>query len=243
MVARPRTVLIPVILLTVLVLTPRSAPAQVEKGLIPKPDPMTEEMPPALGGYIVLDDHWWSAVLADEPYLKMEEALDQIQKNEPKKAAASIRKASAHLRIAAARSLPESKKPLMDSVEELDALARDVQKGKEVSQEELTRIFATGLQALAQHHAYKASESWLAGKSISSGYDLKAGATDLGHAADLANSKEKKNIDILVVEAEQTADRMILEEEKQPENVTRLISEMQERARSLGWELGGGTKS
>jgi hypothetical protein len=211
----------------------------VDKGVFPDTELHTPPIPPE-GGFITLDERFWTTTLSDEPQLKLHEALDKLAAGDRKGAAQDILKAAAHSHVAGARSFKAEREQLAASEQELRVLAKKVHSGEITSADALTPAFARDLQALAQHHAARAALHWNDGHGIDTGYDLKAAAMDLTHALKWAGRDgDTETLDMLTV-AETASDQLIAEEKVDHEQITRLIDATNQKSRELGDLLRAG---
>lgn len=118
----------------------------------------------------------------DEPEGHLHQAHENFLKKDFKGAAAEIRKATNFLKLEAARATGEGKKTLATSIDELEKLASDVEKGTVKSANDLGKAFARAHHALAVHHHLKASEAWAKKETSKTGHELKAAASHLERA-------------------------------------------------------------
>ncbi len=189
------------------------------------------------GGMITISDRDWAATMADEPMLKLEDAMRALADGKFKAAAKDMQKAAVHTRVAAARS-PEGLRPrLLASAQELDDLAKEVKAGTLTDAATLTPVFARDMQALAQHHAARAAEHWSDRHDVDAGYDLQAAAQDLGHALKWAPKQPDFDIGDMLTRAEYSADLLINGEQIVPEEVSGIVDGMQQASRTLGDDL------
>jgi hypothetical protein len=119
----------------------------------------------------------------DEPESQFQNAHENFLKKDFKGAAAEIRKATAFLKLEAARATGEGKKGITASVDELEKLASDVEKGTVKSAEDMDKAFARAHHALAVHHHMQASEAWAKKETSETGHALKAAASHLEKAS------------------------------------------------------------
>jgi hypothetical protein len=189
--------------------------------------------PGPTGEFVVIDDHWWTTLLSDEPQLKLKDAAAQRKEGNLKEAALDIRKAAAHTRVAIARTKGKIKDDLVDSVRELDQLALRLEKGESVSPDTLDLAFGRDLQALAAHHAEKADRHWETHSGIKAGYELKAAALDLRAGAEWAGTEFLARVAPITEKAEDTADHLIKEEKVESKTVSQQLAEVEARLGEL----------
>ena len=117
----------------------------------------------------------------DEPGEKFHKARQNFLKKDYKATAEEIRKGAAFMKLQAARATSEGKKVLTVSIDELEKLATDVEKGTVTSAATLNHAFARAHYALAKHHHLKAMEYKAKGAGTKLGHALKASAIHLEH--------------------------------------------------------------
>jgi len=111
------------------------------------------------------------------------QARESFLKKDMKTAADEIRKGAAFLKLEAGRATEAGKKPLMDSIQELEELADSVEKGTVTSTNELDHTFARAQSALATHYRLMATESWAKKETSKTGKALNAAALHLEYSA------------------------------------------------------------
>jgi hypothetical protein len=111
------------------------------------------------------------------------QAREDFFKKNMKAAADEMRKGAAFMKLEAGRATEAGKKPLMDSIQELEELADSVEKGTVTSTSELGHAFARAHTALATHYRLKAAESWATKETSKAGKALKAAALHLEYSA------------------------------------------------------------
>jgi hypothetical protein len=124
-----------------------------------------------------------SSVKAEEPQSSFQKADEFFLKKDLKAAASEIRKGAEFLKKEAKEASKDGKAALNASVQELEKLAGDVEKGTVTSEEKLKNAFARSSEALAHHHYLKASESWAKKKTKETGEALTAAAQYLEQTA------------------------------------------------------------
>ena len=214
-----------------------SAAAQERKPLEPNPRPTLPEIDPIVTGSeegVYVDDAWWTKELSDEPQAKLVDAAKRLEENRPEKAAKDIRKAAAHMKIAAARSEGGMQEAIQASRRELLALARELEGRRDVTVADVEVPFARALQALAEQHVHKAEVQFLAGKNEKAGYDLRAAGVDLDHAASWLHANTEPRIAKAVQDAASEAELLIIGEPVGKEDVTRVLVQTGEEIATLG---------
>ena len=129
------------------------------------------------------------AVKAEEPESSFQKADEFFLKKDLKAAATEIRKGAGFLKRKVKEASKDGKEGLKASVQELEQLAGDVEKGTVTSEEKLRDAFARSSQALANHHYLKASESWAKKKTKETGAALTAAAQYLEQTATWSGRK------------------------------------------------------
>ena len=122
-------------------------------------------------------------VKVEEPESSFQKADEFFLKKDLKAAASEIRKGAGFLRMKVKEASKDGKEGLKASVQELEQLARDVEKGGVTSEEKLKDAFARSYEALANHHYLKASESWAKKKTKETGEALTAAVRYLEETA------------------------------------------------------------
>jgi len=200
----------------------------------PIPQQIENPVPP---GFIVIDEHIWSSYLADEPELKCEAAVKEMKAGKLSAAGENVLKVAAFSHMAAARSEPTIKAMLLADADSLRTMGLMLKRNQTVPEPRLRAVFARDLQALALHHADRASRHWLKEDGISAGYDLKAAAMDLRNADTWYGARPNGLREGLAVEATDLADKLIDEEPVDHVNADRIIDQIHERSRELAEEL------
>lgn len=222
---------------TVLLITGPPARAQVEKEFQPDPPVVVQPDNPPAPGFIVIDEHIWSSYLSDEPELKCEAAMTQLKDGQLRPAGENLLKISALTYMAAARSQPSIKAFLIADGDSLRALGIQLKHGQAIDPDRIQGLFARDLQALALHHADRATHHWMGHDGISAGYDLKAAAMDLRSADHWFGAQPSRLREGLDVEATEIANKLINEQTVDPKKADAIINEIHERSRELAREL------
>jgi len=190
-----------------------------------EPNPLT----PLGGDAIVIQDDWWTPALQDEPELKLEAALTEIDAHHHQRAGGELRKAAAYLHIASARAMGDVHRDLEKAAVELADLADRVEKGRAVDTDKLRNIFARDLMLLATQHAEQAALLWDQKRAAKAGHDLRAAGQDFSHALAWAGEKPDDPTTRLLVDADTAAAALIEETGYPAEDVTRILTELQDR--------------
>lgn len=138
--------------------------------------------------WVIADEQAWAPYI-EEPDAHFRKAHDDFVKKDYRAAATEIRKGEAYVKLERARATTDSQKALTGSAEELETLAKDVQKGTVKDVKKLDDAFARADQSLAKSHYVKASESWAKKLSDKTGYELKAATESLERAASWAGGE------------------------------------------------------
>jgi len=136
--------------------------------------------PEAPEGYVVVKEEVLNAFV-ESPGEHFHKARQSFLKKDYKAAAEEIRKSAAFMKLEVARANAEGKKLLTTSIDELEKLATDVEKGTVTSAATLNHAFAKAHYALARHHYLRAMEYKAKGAGVKLGHALKASATHLEH--------------------------------------------------------------
>jgi hypothetical protein len=123
-----------------------------------------------------------STMEVKEPESQFEKAHEFFLMKDLKAAASEIRKGVAFLKQEAGSAAKDGKKDLTASIQELERLASQVEKGAVTSEKKLKGAFGRANQALANHHYLKASEYWAKKEEKKTGHALKSATLYLEHA-------------------------------------------------------------
>ena len=122
------------------------------------------------------------SVKANEPASHFQKAHELFLKKDMKTAAFEIRKGARFLRQKAKGATKDSKEDLTASAQELEKLAKDVERGGVTSEKQLKDAFARSYDALSNYEYRRASESW-AKKTRETGQALTEAAHDMEQAS------------------------------------------------------------
>jgi hypothetical protein len=123
------------------------------------------------------------SVRANEPASHFQKAHELFLKKDMKAAASEIRKGARFLRQKAKGATKDSKEDLTASAQELEKLAKDVERGGVTSEKQLKDTFARSYHALSNYEYRRASESWAKKKTRETGQALTDAAHDMEQAA------------------------------------------------------------
>jgi len=138
------------------------------------------EAPKAPEGHVVVKENVLNAFV-ESPGEHFHKARQSFLKKDYEAAAEEIRKSAAFMKLEEARANAEGKKLLTTSIDELEKLATDVEKGTVTSAATLNHAFAKAHYALAKHHYLRAMEYKAKGAGTKLGHALKASALHLEH--------------------------------------------------------------
>jgi hypothetical protein len=148
-------------------------------------------------------------VFADEPQHHFMRAFEHFLRHDWEAAAAEIRKGAAFLKLEATRAAADAKKELTASVQMLEKLASDIEKGAVRSAKDLQDVFAKAEHAVAKHHYLRAAEA-LANKWIKkAGHELQAAAVSLEHGFAWAGQKLEAGMIKVMDDARHIAGKLI----------------------------------
>jgi hypothetical protein len=166
-----------------------------------------------------------------------QKAHEFFLKKDMKSAASEIRKGAVVLKKEAGNATEEGKKVLTASIQELEKLANDVEKGTVRSEKKLKDAFARADHALAQHHYLKASESWAKKETKSTGNSLKAAAQYLEQAAKWSGQKLEAGASEVVKGARSAADKLVKGTKWVAEEVSKGIKDIGNEISKLGEKI------
>jgi hypothetical protein len=154
-----------------------------------------------------------------------------------KAAAFEIRKGAEVLKKEVGNATEEGKKVLTASMQELEKLANDVEKGTVKSEKKLKDAFARADHALAQHHYLKASESWVKKETKNTGNALKNAAQHLEQAAKWSGRKLEAGSSEVVKGAREVADKLIKGTKWVAEEVSKGIKDIGNEISKIGEKI------
>ena len=196
----------------------------------------TQDPPKAPQGYIVVEEDV-AIVLADEHEHYFKKAHEAFLKKNYMTAAADIRKAVGFLKLDAAAADSEGRKALSDTVNELEKLAKDTEKGKVTSAKVLEQAFSHADYALAKAQHSKATESWAKKMTKETGHALKNAAIHLENAAKWAGHKFETGAVDVIKGARRVAGKLIEGVGWVPEEVGKGITAIGTEISKLGKKI------
>ena len=131
--------------------------------------------------WIYAQDAEWYPV-TEAPQRHFLAAAETLVKKDWKAAAMNIRKGEEYLQLERNRATVDGKKILSASIDELEAVARDVKNGSVTGSAKLQNVFSRAQNALAQTHYLNAAEKLAKNDYINAGYEMKAAANHLEKA-------------------------------------------------------------
>jgi hypothetical protein len=184
------------------------------------------------------------AQAVEKPASKVEGTASHFQKahefflkKDMKSAASEIRKGAEVLKKEVGNATEEGKKVLTASIQELEKLANDVEKGTIKSEKKLKDAFARADHALAQHHYLKASESWAKKETKSTGNSLKNATQYLEQAAKWSGHKLEAGTSEVVKGARSAADKLVKGTKWVAEEVSKGIKDIGNEISKLGEKI------
>lgn len=166
-----------------------------------------------------------------------QKAHEFFLKKDMKAAASEIRKGAEVLKKEVGNATEEGKKVLTASIQELEKLANDVEKGAVKSEKKLKDAFARADHALAQHHYLKASESWVKKETKNTGNALKNAAQHLEQAAKWSGRKLEAGSSEVVKGAREVADKLIKGTKWVAEEVSKGIKDIGNEISKIGEKI------
>jgi hypothetical protein len=166
-----------------------------------------------------------------------QKAHEFFLKKDMKAAASEIRKGAEVLKKEVGNATEEGKKVLTASIQELEKLANDVEKGTVKSEKKLKDAFARADHALAQHHYLKASESWVKKETKNTGNALKNAAQHLEQAAKWSGRKLEAGSSEVVKGAREVADKLIKGTKWVAEEVSKGIKDIGNEISKIGEKI------
>jgi hypothetical protein len=133
-------------------------------------------------GHFLVHEELWSD-LSDEPGINMDRAREAYLAVDVGEAAAALRKAATYLKISAGQAADGSKRLLLKSAHELEALAHRTEAGAVKSVAEIDAASARALHALSHYHLVLGESSWAKEESRAAGKHMRAAAENLERAA------------------------------------------------------------
>jgi len=127
---------------------------------------------------VIIEEEIW-LVFMDEPAGYFQDARQDFLNGDLQDAAHNIRKGAALVKLETHRAKKEVNKALKTSANELEKLAKAVEKGSIATGGRLEEAFTRAEHALAQHHYQKALDYEAKGENEKMAYAIEAAATHL----------------------------------------------------------------
>lgn len=201
------TTLLKIIVVTLVMGFAAQIAAANEKTAAADNKPATVNLRAPEGMLLVEEDVWYQ--LADEPGRHFHEARHHRLRGEHAAAAADIRKGTAMLKLAAALSPVEIKKPLEASILELETLAATEAAGKVRSAHSFDRIFARSFYVLAAYNEEMARRHIKEEEPEKAGFHLRAAGRDYAEAMSWQGERVTDDATELLESAEATAAKLL----------------------------------
>jgi hypothetical protein len=163
---------------------------------------------PAPPGYVLVEENV-VITFANEARKSFRAAVADFLNRRMRAAAEEIRKGAACMKLEAARASGDSRKALMDSAQELEKLANDVQKAAVADLKELQNAFARAEYALARHHYLKAVELRAKGDAQKTGRELQSAADYVDSGQVWLNQKMHEGVADAVNDTRLVAAKMV----------------------------------
>jgi len=177
------------------------------------------------------------SVKAVEPESNFQKAHGFFLKKDFKAAATEIQKGAEILKKEAVNATEEGKEALTDSMNELEKLAKDVEKGAVTSEKKLKDAFVRANYALANHQYLKASESWAKKEAKRTGHALKAATQHLEQAAKWSGHKLETDTVEVIKGTRKVAGKLIQGIGGVPEEVGKDIKDIGNEISKLGKKI------
>ncbi|MGE5255752.1 MAG: hypothetical protein ACM3KE_03720 [Hyphomicrobiales bacterium] len=159
-------------------------------------------------GYVLVEEDT-VITFANEARKSFRAAVADFLNRRMRAAAAEIRKGAAYMKLEAARASGDARKALMDSVQELEKLANEVQKAAVSDLNDLQNVFARAEYALARHHYLKAVELRTKGDAQKTGRELMSAADYVDSGQVWLTQKMHEGVSDSVNEARRVAAKMV----------------------------------
>ena len=159
-------------------------------------------------GYVLVEEDV-VITFASEAKKSFRAAVADFLNRQMRAAGTNVRKGAAYIRLEAGRAAGDAKKALMDSVQELEKLANEVQKAAVSDLKELQNAFARAEHALARHHYLKAVELRAKGDGQKTGRELQAAADYIDSGQVWLTQKMHEGVGDSVNEARRVAAKMV----------------------------------
>lgn len=184
---------------------------------------------------------WYPAT--EGPQRHFSSAAEAYNKKDYKTAATEIRKASAYLRLEAARVDGDARQALDHSVTELERLATSIEKNTVKNAQRMEKTFADADHALALAHRRKAAESWARKEYNKAGYELKAAAHGLENGARWVGKETQAGTSAVVAGTRELGDKLASGANWTRDEVAKGFESLGNAINTLGHEIGSNKKA
>jgi hypothetical protein len=178
-------------------------------------------------------------VFADEPQHHYMRAFENFSKHDWEAAAFEIRKGAAFLKLETARASADGKKELTASVQMLEKLADDIEKGEVRSAKDLQDVFAKAEHAVAKHHYLIATEAWSKKGIKEAGQELHAAAVSLEHGYAWAGQKLEAGMIKVMDDSRHIAGKLIEDSGWAADEVDKAMEYLKREIDKLGKAVAG----
>ena len=178
-----------------------------------------------------------STMEVEEPESQFEKAHEFFLKKDLKAAASEIRKGVAFLTQEAGSAAKDGKKDLAASIQELEKLTNEVEKGAVTSEKKLKDAFVRANYALANHHYLKASEYWAKKEEKKTGHALKSATLHFEQAVVWSGHKFETGEAIVIKDIHTVAGKLIEGKKWTTEEVSKGIKNIGNEISKLGKKI------
>lgn len=169
---------------------------------------LPSDLPQIPKGYILIQEDQWD-LLADEPGRHLSRARDAFLMSDARLAAAELRKAVLHVKVAADNAAERSKRALVQSERELEQTARRIEAGSLQSVEQLDLATSRALHALANDQYFKATRAWRRREFRQAGQYLQSTANNLECAAAQFDTGMRQATTVVVHDSRAAAGKLV----------------------------------
>jgi serine protease Do len=166
-----------------------------------------------------------------------QKAHESFLKKDFREAASEIRKGEALFKQKVTQAKGEGKQVLADSVQKLDKLADQVQKGAVPSVQELDHAFAQAYYALANYFRLKALDAWAKRETSEMGRDLEAAALHLERSLNWTGHRIGDESAVALQEVRRLGERMEKRAELTASEVNKGIDAIGKEIEKAGKEM------
>jgi hypothetical protein len=186
--------------------------------------------------WLYVDKQEWIPII-ESPQKHWQEAQKDFLKQDNQTAGIEVRKGAAFLNLEANRTTDaQIKSNLLNSVKNLEQLAKEIQAGKIADVTKLDRAFAQGQLAMGQFFENKAQASEAQGELVKAGHEI-IGAFHHLQAANSWLGEDKANLEMAQTEIKAVKDSMSSPNEAQSKNLSKAIATVGEQIQLLTQKL------